>query len=192
MAELVDRVSALLQGAGYEVLPSTFAVAGVKFTFSAMLRGKRARGSDLIVVVDTSMITDATGARTRSKVEALSRALDVAGSRLVLTTVLCGPPLSPSEVEQLARSSRVLVIEMTEEGRDPPLDDLLRVLMPLDLGAQTELGVNPVDELRSRLVGAVPAEITEPILAASARGRGAVTHHLKALLDEALDASEDS
>ncbi len=86
-----EAVIAKLVATGYERQTTPFKIANVTFDFTAALRGPRGRSLDFVLVVDTT--EDRRGERIRQRIEALSRALDVARSRLVLTTVLAGAPI---------------------------------------------------------------------------------------------------
>jgi hypothetical protein len=90
-----------------------FQVASVRFDFTAVLQGQKGRGFDIVLIMDTSAGEhgDKSGSRTRQRIEALSRALDVSGSRLVLTAILAGAPLPTADVEAIARICRVLTVE---------------------------------------------------------------------------------
>ena len=91
-ALLVKGIVKRLVAAGYEPLPTPFRVASIDFEFTAALRGSEGRGLDSVLVVDTATGEhgDRDAARVRQRVEALSRALDITGSRYLLTVISCG------------------------------------------------------------------------------------------------------
>jgi len=138
VAALVRR----LKGAGYERLTRPFRVASVEFDFAATLHGRGARALDLVIVVDAATGTpdDRSSDDVRNRVEALSRALDVTGSRYTLTLVMVGAVLS-DDARALSETCRVLTVAATAmqeadglaEGDESPFDDQIRVLLPLRL-----------------------------------------------------------
>ncbi|KTE25815.1 MULTISPECIES: hypothetical protein [unclassified Sphingopyxis] len=138
VATLVRR----LESAGYERLPRPFRVASVEFDFAATLRGKGARGLDLVLVVDTATGSpdDRSSDDVRSRVEALSRALDVTGSRYTLTLVIVGAVVT-DDVRVLSETCRVLAVAAIDLksadgntlGDESPFDDYIRILLPLRL-----------------------------------------------------------
>jgi hypothetical protein len=129
----VERVVSLLGEAGYERLQQPVEVATIPFEFSAVLAGRSSL--DLIVIVDT--VTDSDVASIRLRVEGLSRALDLVESRRPLTVILVGP--EPMQELQLAltRIARVLVVGVPHDDRE--LREPIAVLLPLELGAVTEM-----------------------------------------------------
>ena len=139
LSVLTSVIVARLEGAGYRRLQTPFTVTSVRFDFTAALQGRDGRSFDLILIIDTSAgdYGDKSGERTRQRIDALSQALDVSGSRLVLTTVLAGAPLPSAEVEAISRVCRVLKVEALDLGADGvlateaaarDLDDRLRIL----------------------------------------------------------------
>src|SRR5438045_9003308 len=108
VSALAGAIIARLEAVGYRRLTTPFQVASVRFDFTAVLQGQHGRGTDIVLIVDTSAGEhgDNSGPRTRQRIEALSRALDVSGSHLVLTAILAGAPLPTTEVESLSRLCR--------------------------------------------------------------------------------------
>lgn len=186
---LVFAIQTRLRTAGYSDLSTPFKLAGVDFAFTGAMRGRDGRALDLVLLVDTTTgdFGDRDGARVRQRIEALSRALDVTGSRYVVTVILAGAVLSEG-VEALSETCRVLQVEavsLNAEGKpmDEPterqLDDRIRVLLPLTLpvaSAEPEAGVGPALE---QLVRALPADTNKSllgaVLAAADGGEQAVT-----------------
>src|SRR6201999_334497 len=95
---LVNAIHNRLKEAGYSDLATPFKVANVEFAFTSALRGRNGRSLDLVLLVDTTTgdFGDRDAMRVRQRVEALSRALDVTGSRYVVTVILAGATLSGS------------------------------------------------------------------------------------------------
>jgi hypothetical protein len=81
---LVQAIQERLRVGGYTDLPTPFKIASVEFAFTGAMRGRDGRALDLVLLVDTTTgdFGDRDGGRVRQRVEALSRALDVTGSRL--------------------------------------------------------------------------------------------------------------
>ncbi|MGG2324774.1 hypothetical protein, partial [Salmonella enterica] len=80
---------------------------------------------DLVLLVDTTTgeFGDRDGERVRQRVEALSRALDVTGSRYVVTVILAGAILAEG-IEALSETCRVSQVEgITLDPGGTPLDE---------------------------------------------------------------------
>ena len=194
---LANAIIARLEQAGYHRVKTPFLVASVRFDFTAVLQGSEGRAFDLVLLVDTSAGEEggSDGRRTRQRIEALSRALDVSGSRLVLTAVLAGAPLPQTEVEAIARTCRLLTVEAIElgiggapanEAASATLDDRLRILLPLQLDAQAEKIADAIGELRKGIPDDIDRDNAEAFLTAAVRGEGAVSHALRDVLVQAL------
>lgn len=177
-----------LLSAGYSDLPLRIKVAGVAFEFSGAMRGRDGRSLDLVFLVDTTTgdFGDRDGVRVRQRIEALSRALDVTGSRYVVTVILAGAALSEG-VEALSETCRVLQVEgvaLDDQGqpRDKTasrqLDDRIRVLLPLTLPPQIAETQDGSGSALEQLVRALPAgtnrALVEAVIAASGVGEQAV------------------
>jgi len=196
---LVSGLVKRLESAGYQALSTPFKVASVDFEFTAALRGTAGRGLDLVLIVDTATGEhgDRDAARVRQRVEALSRALDITGSRYVLTVILAGASLV-GNIDALSATCRVLTIEHASlEGDGRPtnevtaeaLDDHIRVLLPLDLrtdDAAAALEDDPVGELLSTLPKMLDDELVRAIADASLNGEDAVTRALGQRLEDVL------
>lgn len=201
---LVRGLMKRLEAAGYQSLGTPFRVASVDFEFTAALLGTAGRGLDLILIVDTATgdYGDRDAAKVRQRVEALSRALDITGSRYVLTVILAGASLQ-GDIEALSATCRVLTIEHAAlDGAGQPvgdaaaetLDDHIRVLLPLDLrgdDASEALQGDPIAELLSVLPKAVDSELVRTITEASMNGEEAVTKALGTRLEEVLSEDEN-
>jgi len=184
----VTRVIRILSAAGYRLRASPVTVASVPFEFAALLLGSD-RANDLIIVVDTLVDREE---RIRQKVEGLSRALDLVGSRRPLTVVLVGPAPRPAIVEALARVSRVLAVGTpTGPSADRFLEDTLAVLLPLALPDAGETVVDPLNEVRSQLSADIDEAVVAPVLAAASGGADAVKGALRAILEEPLDLGSE-
>lgn len=200
---LVRGLVKRLEASGYQSLGTPFRVASVDFEFTAALLGTAGRGLDLILIVDTATGDhgDRDAAKVRQRVEALSRALDITGSRYVLTVILAGASLQ-GDIEALSATCRVLTIEHAAlDGAGLPvgdaaaesLDDHIRVLLPLDLrgdDAGEALQGDPIAELLSVLPKTVDSELVRAITEASMSGEEAVTKALGTRLEEVLSEDE--
>lgn len=200
---LISGLVKRLEAGGYQALSTPLKVASVDFEFTAALVGTAGRGLDLILIVDTATgdYGDRDAVNVRQRVEALSRALDITGSRYVLTVILAGASLS-GDIDALSSTCRVLTVEQASldgEGRPTSdiaaeaLDDPIRVLLPLDLRAEdaAEAGEgNPVGELLAALPAALDKELVRAIAEASVSGEDAVKLALGKRLEDVL--SEES
>lgn len=189
---LVRGLVRRLEDAGFSSLTTPFRVASVHFEFTAALRGSGGRSLDLILIVDTATGDhgDRDAASVRQRVQALSRALDVTQSRLLLTVILAGASLE-SLVEALSPICRVLIVETAAlepdgtpsniEAREA-LDDHIRLLLPLDLQldelVEPTKSADPIAELLEALPPGIDQELMYGLSAASIRGEAAVTRAL--------------
>lgn len=203
-ALLVQALVSRLKACGYESLETPFRVASVEFQFTAALRGSEGRSLDLVLIVDTS--TGAHGdrepERVKRRVEALSRALDVTGSRYVLTVILAGAALA-GNIDALSETCRVLNVEgvrFNEDGEPEnagaveALDDQIRLLLPLELnGAGNEpapTSLNAMAMLAATLPADFDFDLLNKLVIASAVGEDAVETAIGAALDAALASGE--
>jgi hypothetical protein len=181
----VDAISAFLEGAGYRRLPSPLEIAGMKFAVTAALVGTGTL-PDLIIVADT--VSD-TEERTRSKLEAIARALDTVKSRRPLTAVLAGPRPSASALEAISKICRVLPVGSSEPGEsDATIRNWLAVLTPLNLPQGIDTIAEPMLELQR--VVADDDVLANELIAASAQGKDAVETLLHQKIAEAVASSE--
>jgi hypothetical protein len=175
----VDSITALLKQAGYRLLPTPLEIAGMKFNVTAALVGTGTL-PDLIIVADT--LTD-PDERTRSKLEAIARALDTVKSRRPLTAVLTGPRPNSSVMEAISKICRVLPIGSSKpEEAEAAMKNWLAVLMPLDLPQPVEAIADPISELEAA-VGYQDLFVNE-LIAVSEQGKDAV----EALLHDRIAA----
>jgi hypothetical protein len=193
-----------LRAGGYQDLPTPFRVAGVGFDFTAAMRGKDGRALDLILLIDTTTgdFGDRDAARVRQRVEALSRALDITGSRFVITVILAGAPLL-GNIDALTETCRVLYVEgLAIDAAGKPVDerarnlleDRIRLLLPLDLPHPVALegGSGPAVEqlLRSLTADVVNQELLTSLIEASKDGESAVTAVVAKEIGKALSSEE--
>ncbi len=195
---LANAIINRLETIGYRRLPTPFQVASVRFDFTAVLQGQQGRGFDFVLIVDTSAgeYGDKSGPRTRQRIEALSRALDVSGSRLVLTAILAGAPLPTADVDEISRICRVLTLERvdlnamgvpTTKEAARELDDRLRILLPLKLETTQVSAADPIGDVEKRLQGTVDPNTAKKLLGSTSRGNEAVVATIKELLEKALE-----
>ena len=138
---LIDFITSRLLTSNYRQIATPFSVASVHFEFDAAFIGNPPRSSDLVIVVDTSVSDDIgkIGDRVRQKLQALSRALDITSSNLVLTVILTGASLPPVQVDTISRICRVLVVNsnpdlVPDDEKEKALEefeDRIRSLLPL-------------------------------------------------------------
>ena len=202
----IRAIQERLRAGGYQDLPTPFRVAGVGFDFTAAMRGKDGRALDLILLIDTTTgdFGDRDAARVRQRVEALSRALDITGSRFVITVILAGAPLL-GNIDALTETCRVLYVEglavdaagkpVDEQARNL-LEDRIRLLLPLDLPHPVALegGSGPAVEqlIRSLTADVVNQELLTSLIEASKDGESAVTAVVAKEIGKALSSEEQS
>ena len=201
---LVNVVLDRLREAGYRDLVLPFQVATVEFEFTAALLGTDGRALDLVLLVDTTTgeFGDRDSAQVRQRVEALCRALDVTGSRYVVTVILAGAALG-KDIEVLAESCRVLHVDGLPQDTDgtlendaarEQLEDRIRVLLPLTLPAPLEMqedgGGPAMDQFVRALPGGVDKDLLSAVISASPEGEQAVTEAMAFVLGEALVMEE--
>ncbi|OJU08415.1 MAG: hypothetical protein BGN86_02800 [Caulobacterales bacterium 68-7] len=190
---LIQAIVKRLEQADFEVLPSPFSVASVPFEFTKALRGKSERALDLVLLIDTSTgrFGDTDSQRVRERIEALSQALDVTGSRYVVTVIVAGAVLASGDTEALTALCRVLTVrsaslttaaEPIDAAARRALEDAIRVLLPLrmeDFGDEVEPEDGSVlKELREALPPNCDPQLVKDVLAASSQGSAAVTRAL--------------
>jgi hypothetical protein len=178
----VERVVAVLEGVGYEVVDQPRRIGGVPFEFAAMVAGQ---GSlDLIVLVDLAV--DADDEPIRRRVEGLARALDLVRSRRSLTVVLVGPRRGVGLIQAVAGVARVLTVGSPSEDDEADLRDALAVLLPLKVATEDEDTADEWAVARDRMVAEHPAE-TEAVLSVARSGKAAVDNALRDMLAEPID-----
>lgn len=202
VAPIIHAIQERLHGADYTDLTIPFKVAGVEFAFTAAMRGHDGRALDLVLVVDTTTggHGDREGASVKQRVEALSRALDVTGSRYVVTVVLAGAVLVEG-IEALSEICRVLHVEgvsLDDQGRPTgeaaqrQLDDCIRVLLPLTLPApigQSPTGNGPaLEQLILALSENTNSELIDAVIAASTDGEQAVIDTISQVISGAFQS----
>lgn len=197
---IITTIRQRLRDAQYDDLPTPFRIAGVEFQFTGAMRGRHGRALDVVLLVDTTSgdFGDSDGGRVRHRVQAMSRALDVTGSRYVLTVVLAGAAL-PSEMESLAETARVLHVDTLPLGADGTpdlrrLEDSIRVLLPLSIpqASTDEQDGTAQEQLEKALANTVDGVTIDAIMAAAEHGEEAVTAAIARLIDAALqDAKQE-
>lgn len=186
---LVLAIQERLREAGYTDLPTPFKVAGVEFAFTGAMHGKDGRALDLVLLIDTTTgdYGDRDGGRVRQRIEALSRALDVTGSRYVVTAILAGAVLAEG-VEALSETCRVLQVEgislnpqggPADETAKLQLENRIRLLLPLTLPVSLDGTQSESEPAMDQLVRALPEGtdlvLLDALIVASSSGEQAVT-----------------
>ena len=199
---VLNAVQKRLESVGYSTLPTPFRVAGVEFEFTSIMRGSGGRALDLVLLVDT---TTGNFGKTDSgsvgqRIEGLSRALDVTGSRYVITAILGGATLIDGIVP-LSEICRVLLIDRIDLNNDGhpanevaelKLDDSIRMLLPLSLPELTSDVTDEEGSALEQLNRALSHKMTdasfESVFKASREGDKAVTNEMAKLIDRALSS----
>ncbi len=202
---LIRAIQERLHDAGYSDLPTPFKVAGVEFAFTGAMRGRDGRALDLVLLIDTTTgdYGDRDGGRVRQRVEALSRALDVTGSRYVVTAVLGGAVLAEG-IEALSETCRVLQVEgvsLDDQGKPADetaklqLDNRIRVLLPLTLPALAVEAENGSGPAMDQLVRALPVDtdsaLVDALINASNEGEQAVTDAVALAINSAFQSEPE-
>ena len=202
---LIQAIQQRLHEAGYSDLPMPFIVAGVEFTFTGAMRGRAGRALDLVLLIDTTTgdYGDRDGKRVRQRVEALSRALDVTGSRYVVTAILAGAVLAEG-IEALSETCRLLQVEgvsldsqgkPVDETAKLQLDNRIRVLLPLSLPLPAVEAQNGSGPAMARLARALPADtdkaLIDVLFNASEAGEQAVTDAIALAIDGAFHSNPE-
>lgn len=198
VSPLVATIVARLKDAGYDDLQTPFRIAGVEFQFTAAMRGRDGRALDLVLLVDTTAgdFGDSSAVRVRDRVQALSHALDVTGSRYVVTAILAGAVLS-AEIESLAETCRVLHVDTVDldatgalggQAAMGRLEDRIGVLLPLLIPREhtgAEKG-SAWEQLTRTLPDQADAGMMKALMAASELSEQAVTETIGRLIDDTL------
>ncbi len=179
----IDRVTSILTAVGYRPLSMPLMLGTVPFEFAGALLGPD-KSPDLVLVVDTIEERDE---RVRQKIVALSRALDVIGSRRALTAILAGPRPKTALLEALGQVCRVLPVG-TPVGPDADalLHDSLSVLLPLQLPEASDSVADPIGELSRQLPTDIDTTVRDAVLLRASQGSDGVEAALRALLSEVL------
>jgi hypothetical protein len=199
VSPLIAAIQQRLRAAEYDDLSTPFRIAGVEFQFTGVMRGRQGRALDLVLLVDTTAgdFGDSDAARVRHRVQAMSRALDVTGSRYLLTVILAGAAL-PGDMESLAETSRVLHVDTVPLDADGSpdlhrLDDSIRVLLPLSIPEASidEQGGTAQEQLEWALLNTVDSGTIQAIMAASEHGEDAVTTAIADFIDGAFQNGKE-
>ena len=198
-APLIRAIQEQLRAGGYEDVPTPFRVAAVGFEFTAAMRGQGGRALDLILLIDTTTgdFGDRDADRIRQRVEALSRALDLTESRLVITVILAGAPLL-GKIEALSETCRVLYVEalpidypanqsMTGRGIGWQIGFVFCFRFPSSSGRcrkRENAGCRAVDP--NLTSNGVDQGVLDVLIEASKKGEGAVTAAIASVIGRAL------
>ncbi|MBW8640409.1 hypothetical protein K1W69_24670 [Hoeflea sp. WL0058] len=202
---LVSAIAKRLRAAGYSDVATPFRVASVSFDFTRVMRGRDGRAHDLVIVIDTATgeMGDTDSVQVRRRIETLSRALDVVGSRLVLTVVLAGASTA-NDIEALSETCRVLVVEPIGVGLDgvpkdklarQQLDDRIRLLLPLEIPPRDEgLDVEPAadEALKTKLPNTIDKNFLQVLLNSSRHGEDAVEREMRRVFDDRMKIEDVS
>jgi hypothetical protein len=179
----IDRVTRVLEGAGYHELEQPIIIGGIPFEAAAILA--KDKWLELITVIDT--VLDADAAALRARIEGLARALDLVESRRALTVILVGPRPNQTLDGELKQVARVLSVPAGAEAAESALTDALAVLLPLDLSSTGDEAVTSWPDVYEGLRAKYPAEEIKPIFSAVTRGEAQVRSALHETLIEPLE-----
>jgi hypothetical protein len=187
LTALVQRVVDILKEAGYRQVAVPLKIASVPFDFAAVMLGT-GRAADLVVVIDTVLDSET---RARQKVDALGRAMDVAGSRRPITAILAGPRPRDSTLDAIGRVCRVLPIGVSPDvDEEQSLFEWLAVLLPLQLPQLDDRSSDTAGELKAHIPAATDQRIVNELLAVAPHGATAVRETLRQLVQRPLDRKD--
>lgn len=181
----------LVDEGGFQVESRAVLIAGVAFTAEAVLW--RRESLDLVLLVDTD-------ARDHESivflVQAVARALDVEGSRRMLTVVCVGRPLDDGVATSLSTAGRVLSLEQPHSGvpAHAVLRDGLAVLLPFTFvlpSPQGEISMSWPSE-REQLLAQHTDRIGIQLMSAAEDGVNEVEALLVQTLQEAFESRGQS
>jgi hypothetical protein len=176
----VGRVTAALEGAGYQRIASGLRVGELKFQFPAAFV-KANSSAELIVVAD---IASESETQLTRKVDGVARALDIASSTRSLTLVVTGPRPSASALEALGRVCRVLPTgTITGDDGDQVLKNWLAVLLPLSLPQPESVTGNSL--ARIHVAAQSLDETIKRLIDVASLGEDAVSKKLYSIIDAA-------
>lgn len=187
MTSVLDVV-AVLEGAGFELLPKPLTVAGTEFDFEAAVRGTDA--SHDLVLVATDQVPPA---RLQRLVVGLARSLDLSASRRPVSLILIGE-VAPSSRIELERYARVLPIASTAPDV-VEIEEAVAVLLPLRLPSAVLVHASdPVNEVMAALGPLKTTSDHIALIKAAAHGTDAVRETLRRYANEGAgwaDRAED-
>lgn len=177
----VERISDMLEAAGYRRLSGPLKMAGLEFDFPAVFVGAD-RSADLILIADTAF---EAAARIQRKVEGVGRALDVLRSKRPVTVVLAGPRPEAEVINAMTKVGRVLPVG-TQVDHDSALAlrNWLAVLLPLTLPQPSQDVVDPLASVQA-VSSDIDAQIRE-LIDVAAQGADAVQTKLHDILEKTL------
>lgn len=142
----VERVSAILESAGYRRLPRPLSIAEQTFNLPAAFVGSD-RSSEHVHVADTAFEKEA---RILRIVEGIGRALEIMHSRRPVTLVLAEPRPEAEVIDALAKVCRDLPIgTVIDDDPATALKNWLAVLLPLTLPEPGEGIADPLAAIRA-------------------------------------------
>lgn len=180
----VHDVVALLEGAGFVVLPRPLTIAGAEFEFDAAARG--AGYSHDLVLIATDQVPRQ---RLQRLVSGLARSLDIEASRRPVSIIVLGEIAAPDRIA-LERYARVLTISSANPSV-PEIEDAIGVLLPLGLPeAELMHGGDPLNDVLGVLgpLGTTADHIT--LIKAAADGPDAVRESLRLYVNDGVGWSD--
>ena len=180
---MINKLVARLLANGYQSRPTPLHVADQQFACDAVLEGP---GGDAELVLIVSW-EESAFPQLQRRLRALTLALDGSSSARPLTVILVGPPLSPTQVQDLLRIIRV--ISIPNDATDASMDTLLAPLLVLDLPRGVEHGRSTDDLLNQQLGSLRDDPLVKPLIEAAAISSEAVEEAFIQLLDSILSES---
>ena len=179
MSSGVETVLRVLEEAEFQRLRDPLVIAGATFDFDAAVRGTK-WSNDLVVVATE----DTPTRRLVQLLSGLSRLLDQIQSRRPVTVVLLGAATRGSDVAEIERHARVLLVE-SSDPREDEVRQAVAVLLPLTLPHTTAQGDKPLTEVTGRL-GKMVSKDQAALLDAAREGPESVRTLLRELIESAV------
>jgi len=183
---LIDEIVVRLTAAGYQALGRRVRIGSIAYEFAAVLLGPEGT-LDLVIVVNSNSVDEVD--RLHQRIEGVGRALDMAGSRRTVTSIVVGSTPDESVLSAIRRVGRYLLIQDQPESQPEWLEDRLAILLPLNLGIATEGVPEPVDELLRRLDLSEDDE-RRALVSAVSKGSSEVEAQLKRFIEAPLKAGK--
>lgn len=182
-----DRVlEILMQEGGYRQLPRPFKVGSISFDFTHALVASE-RANDLVIVIELK--SDAVDDGAARKVMALTRALDVIGSKRPVTAILTSGQPRNETVQLINKVCRVLPVG-APTGPDAinAVRDWISILLPLAQPAAVETLLDWEADLRTVTPASNQGEFMDALITAAPHGKEIVESILAGAIIKSVTA----
>ncbi|WP_154360773.1 hypothetical protein [Duganella aquatilis] len=177
----------LTKEGGYRQLPKPFKVGTLPFEFTHALVGTD-RANDLVIVIDLN--DNNFDEMATRKVMALTRALDVIGSKRPVTAVLTSGNPHSKTVQAISKVSRVLPIgSPVGPNAVNSIREWLSVLLPLVQQSSIEAMLNWATDLSVATPALTGNEFMKSVVDAALHGKAAVETVLADSITSSIDTA---